>query len=359
MASPIPRTGWMQAFDERRTPNKALTSFFKARPGSFYKGSKVKIDVRRDEENVAVVVVDRTGGRENTILTFTNKEFTPPVYDEVITFEFGELLNRMAGVDEYSAADIEYSAQLTAQMIEGMTIILNKITRAVELQASQILQTGQLSLTNASGTVLYDLDFKPKTSHFPTAGADWSGVSNKLSDLESLMTVIRADSGINCATAIFGAAALNYFLDDSKVQDRLNNRRMEMGMVNPQLMDSGMTYYGSVWVGTYSVDIWAYPETYKHPQTGVATNYVGADNVILLSTRTELTLSAASVPPALQDPRVASLLPGRLSNPAQGYDITPNVYSSPNGKVIHGELESRPLLIPTQIDGFGCLQTIA
>jgi hypothetical protein len=50
-------------------------------------------------------------------------------------------------------------------------------------------------------------------------------------------------------------------------------------------------------------------------------------------------------------------MPGRLMDTGGNIDMTPNLYCTPNGKQIMAELESRPLLIPVQIDGFGCLDT--
>ena len=54
---------------------------------------------------------------------------------------------------------------------------------------------------------------------------------------------------------------------------------------------------------------------------------------------------------------MASIMPGRMVSSEEGFDVTPNLYCTPNGKQIMGELESRPLLVPVQIDGFGCLDT--
>ena len=55
------------------------------------------------------------------------------------------------------------------------------------------------------------------------------------------------------------------------------------------------------------------------------------------------------------DPRIAALLPGRMS--AGGFDVTPNVYISENNKTLKGELESNMLLLPVQLDAVGCLTT--
>lgn len=360
MTVEIKREGWLQLFTQMRSPNGFLSRFFTIKPGGVYNGDKVAIDIERYGEDVAIAIKKCTGPNLNDIDEFTTKEFTPPTYGEGFPLDVCELLNRMAGVDPYTAAYTEYAGQLVAMMAKGFTLIDDKIKRAVELQASQILQTGQLTLTNSAGDTVYELDFKPKATHFPTVGTSWSVVAtaDPLSDLEALAKVIRADGKVNPDRLVFGDVALRNFLKNDEVQTMLDNRRIDVGDIAPEFDDSGATFYGFVWVGSYRFEMWTYPDTYKDPQTGNATEYVASDKVIMTSSRTRLDMTSARVPlPLGPDPRVAGLLPGRMTSREENFDVTPNVYTTPNGKQIMGELESRPLLIPVQIDGFGCLDT--
>lgn len=359
MAVEITREGWIELYTEMRSPNNFLSRMFTPKPGSFYNGGKVAIDIQRFGEQVAIAIKKCTGPNLNDIDEFTTKEFTPPAYGEAFPLNVCDLLERMAGVDPYSAAYTEYAAQLVMQMAKGFMLVDDKIKRAVELQASQILQTGQLTLTNSAGDTVYELDFKPKATHFPTVATGWDQAgADPLGDLEALAKIIRADGKINPDRLIMGETALRNFLQNDDVKAQLDNRRIDVGEIAPEFTDSGATFYGYVWVGNYRFEIWSYPDTYEDPQTGNATEYIAPDKVVMLSSRTRLDMSSARVPlPLGPDPRVAGLLPDRMSNRDAGFDVTPNVYCTPNGKQIMGELESRPLLIPAQIDGFGCLDT--
>ena len=360
MAVELTREGWLQLFIQMRSPSGFLSRHFTIKPGGVYNGGKVAIDIKRFGEAVAVAIKKCTGPNLNDIDIFTTKEFEPPAYGEAFPLDVCELVERMEGVDPYTAAYTEFAGQLVAKMAQGFTQIDDMIKRAVELQASQILQTGILTLTDDNGATVYTLDFKPKATHFPTAVADWSGASDKLADLEALAEVIRSDGKVDPDKLIFGAQALRLFLADTVVKDLLDNRRIEMAEIAPEFRDSGATFYGHIWIGTYKFEMWAYPETFTSPETGDPVKYITTDKVIMLSSRTRLDMTSARVPlPLGPDPRVASLVPGRLSSREEGFDVTPNVYTTPNGKQIWGELESRPLLIPVQIDGFGCLDTIA
>lgn len=360
MTVEITREGWMQLYSQMRMPTGFLQRWFTVKPGNIYSGNKIALDVERYGEDVAVAIQKCTGPNLNDIDQFTTKEFTPPAYGEAFPVDVCELLNRMAGVDPYSAAYTEYASQLTAIMAKGFRLIGAKIDRAVELQASQILQTGTLTLTDDNGATVYTLSFQPKATHFPTVGTSWSNTAtaNPLNDIEDLAEVIRTDGKIDSDVLIMGKTALRNFLRNDDVTQVLDNRRIDLGAIRPEMRDSGATYYGYVWAGSYRFELWAYNEEYTDPQTGNPVKYIGDDKVIIMSSRTRLDMASARVPlPLGPDPRVAGLMPGRISSREGSYDVTPNLYATTNGKQIMGELESRPLLIPVQIDGFGCLDT--
>ena len=180
MAVELSRTGWVELFTQRRAPNGFLQSLFTVKPGGMYSGNKVAIDIQRFGEQVALVVKQCTGPRLNDADIFTTKEFTPPAYNEGIVMDVCDLLSRMAGLDPYSASYTDFAGQLVSYMVQGFALMDDKIRRAVELQASQILQTGILNLLDDNGNVLYTLDFSPKATHFPTAGTSWDAAGDPL-----------------------------------------------------------------------------------------------------------------------------------------------------------------------------------
>jgi hypothetical protein len=359
MTVEIKREGWIELFTQMRRPTMFLSRFFTIKRGGIYNGEKVAIDIQRYGEKVAIAVTKCTGPNLNDFDEFTTKEFTPPAYDEAFPLDVCDLLNRMAGVDPYTAAYMEYASQLMAKMAQGFVLIGDKVSRAVELQASQIFQTGMLVLTDENGDTRYILDFKPKATHFPTVGVSWSDLTNSdpIGDIQSISDVIRKDGKVDSNLLVMGTGALRNFIGNDKVKSNLDNRRIDMGAIRPEMRDSGATFYGFVWVGSYIFEIWTYPEYYEDAQTGDLVRYIEDDKVVVLSDRTRLDMTSARVPAAIQDPRVANLVPPRISSVEGGFDVTPNVYTTPNGKQITGELESRPLLVPVQIDGYGCLDT--
>lgn len=357
MANPF-ATGWMMRFEQMRRPTKFLQSFFTVKPGNVFNGKKVEIDIQRFGEDVAVILRQGKGPNLNDADIVTTKEFTPPKYGEAFPADVEELLERSAGIDPYTDAYIPYGQKLVSRLMRYYMLGMDMIARGVEMQAAQIMQTGKLLMSDAGG-VVFELDFKPKATHFPTVSTAWSNTaSDKLLDLENLAKVIRADGQVNPDTLIFGATAFRYFLADAKVQDALDKRRINIGEVSPRQAEGGATFIGTIWIGAYEFQMWTYPEGYKDPASGTFTQYVADDKVIMTSSNTRFDRVSARVPlPLGPDPRVAALMPGRLVSDTMDLDVTPNLWCSPNGKELFAELESRTLLIPVQIDGFGCLDT--
>ena len=360
MAVEILREGWIELFIQSRSPNMALSRLFTVKPGGIYRGSKVAIDIERFGEQVAIAIKRFTGPNLNDFDQFTTKEFEPPSYGEAFPLDVNDLINRMAGVDPFTDAYNSYASSLVFQINKGFTLVDDKISRAIELQASQILQTGILNLLNENGETVYEVNFQPKATHFPTVATAWSDTANAdpIADMEALGDVIRADGKLDVNIAIMGKDSMRYFLQNQIVQAQLDNRRIEVGRIRPEFQNSGMKYWGMVHIGQYQIELWTYPDTYEDPQTGNPVNYVAPDSCILLSDQTRLDKASAMVPlPVAPDPRVAGFIPDRMSSREDGFDVTPNVYVTPNGKQLTGELESATLLIPVQIDGFGNLDT--
>lgn len=343
--------------EQSATPRQFLAGQFQSPPQNYHTTEDVEIDIQRNGEDIAVVVQDLSvGGRENEATVFTNKRFTPPIYDEHFTLNSFELVKRRPGNDPFQ--DIDFLATAFREFSNGMRRVEDKIRRGIELQAAQVLQTGKLTLTDKNGASLYALDFKPKTTHFATVGTAWgSGGATPLADIEALADVIAVDGKVEPTRLIFGRTAWQKFIADTNVVDRLKTFGM-LGLQNlqmPQVNGAGGKFRGMINIGQYTFEIWTYAAWYKHPQTGAATYYVGDDKVIVMGDG-RLDVSFGAIPRIVApDPRLASINLDRVQNPAGGMDFTTNLWVSPDGRNLHGSVSARTLCIPTAIDTFGCL----
>jgi hypothetical protein len=351
---------------EQVAPTKMfLSGLFQTPRINFYNSESVELDILRSDEDIAIVVQDMTvGSRRNSMEIGTNKEFTAPVYSESIPLNSFDLLKREAGNNPF--ADVSFRSKLQAKLLRGMSQIDAKIKRAIELQASQIFQTGVLDLKDSSGTTLFTLDYKPKATHFPTVGTSWSaGGSTKLADLASLANVIRADGKTKPDQLIMGNGAYFNFVSDDEVRKFYNNdiRMGQSSLTGTDMNAEDAVFRGVVDIENYKYDVWTYDGQYKDPQTSSITKYVEDDKVIMRASKGRMDATFGDIPNIgrILGQQKLNLLPqmaGRFSSARGGMDLITNLWLSNDGKTLEFSVESRPLLIPTAIDTYGCLDTI-
>jgi hypothetical protein len=338
-----------------------LSGFFRSPPQNFHTTEDVEMDIQRDDEQVAIVIHDLSvGARKNEASLYTNKRFRPPIFDEEGHVSAYDAIRRQPGQSPFMTPD--YAANATRAAFDIFRRLELKIRRAVELMASQVLQTGILTLIDSSGTAQYTLDFSPKSSHMATVGTTWAldgSTGDPLADLGALATVVRRDGKVEPNKLVFGDSAWIRFLANAKVKAALESRRGVLAEIAPVARGSGATFQGWVWIGHYRFEMWTYDGYYKHPQTGTLTPYVATDNVIMLGDgRLDLTFGAIPIitPP---DQRALPFLPPRIGSEGRGLDLTTNAWVTPDGKHVMVSAGTRPLTIPTAIDTFARLDVTA
>lgn len=345
-------------------PTGFFSGMFIVRPGNIYNTEAVEVDVQRSGEQVAVVVHDISAGyRMNSSDLYQNKEFTPPVYKEAFTINAFTLLKRQAGQNPFQSP--VFRANLTNQFFKGMVKIDQKIRRAIELQAAQVMQTGKIILTDINGNPAYELDYKPRASHFPTASVAWDAAgSDKISDLKGLCDQIRDNGKARADQVIFGSDAWLAFLNDEKAMKAFETRRIDLGMISrvPNRGQDSAQYRGTIDIGSYSLDVWTYGGTYEDAN-GEVKEYLDPAKVVVRASSGRLDGTFGAIPNIGEilgtGPRQQLLpeLPARMTGVAEGVDFHTNVWTDERGENLYGGVGARPLMIPTAIDTFACLDT--
>lgn len=357
------RTARMLAvYEQRAAPTRFLSGMFQSPPGNFHNTEEVEIDIVRSEEDIAIVIDDlSTGSRMNSADIYTNKGFKPPIFDEAFALNSHDLVKRVPGQHTFQNPD--FRMNIVKQMLSGMHKMDAKIRRTIELQASQALQTGIITLVNSGGDELYALDFQGKSAHFPTAGTSWATETGAgmLEDLETLGEVIRNNGLADPDQILFGTDAFEKFISNSDVKARFDTRRIDLGSLGMgQSVGEGGTFQGIIQLGNYQYSIFTYGGRYKHPQTGVKTPFLDPGKVVIRASSGRLDATFGAIPNFNVLHGAGSLLPelpSRMSMSGSGMDMFTNVWVSPNGKQLFGGVGARPLMIPTAIDTYGCLNT--
>jgi hypothetical protein len=354
----------LKAYTQMAPPTLFLSGLFQSPPENFHTSEEVEIDIVRSDEDISIVIQDlSTGYRANAEDLYTNKGFKPPIHKESLGINSFDLIKRMPGQDPFQSPD--FRANVILRMFNGMKKIESKIRRSIELQASQVLQTGTVTLSDSNGVALYTLDYKPKATHFPTAGTSWATATGeqKISDISDLAEVIRNDGLSDPDQLLMGIDAFENFISDAEIQKRFDIRRIDLGTIAPmEMRGNGGTFRGIVEIGNYRYDVWTYGGRYKHPQTGVKTKFLDDGKIVVRASSGRMDATFGAIPNigSLVGGQATGLLPelpGRISNAAGGMDLFTNAWLSNDGEQLFGGVGARPLMIPTAIDTFGCLDT--
>ena len=121
----------------------------------------------------------------------------------------------------------------------------------------------------------------------------------------------------------------------------------------------GGNFRGVLELGNFKVAVWTYGGRYDAPQTGNSTQYIVPDYVIARASRGRLAATFGDIPKFSTGAQVPLGLPRRMSSRGSGMDIMTNAYTDASGKSLFVEGGARPLMIPTAIDSFARLHTIA
>jgi hypothetical protein len=348
----------LRPFLEKAPEPQFLSGFFQTPPENFYTSQTVEIDIVRDGEDVAVAITDlATGGRYNANSTGSNKEFTPPVFKEIGSLNGFQLMSREPGDNPYESRPWAAKAMLRIGTLTGK--MQGKIRRAIELMCSQIFQTGTVTLVNEAGVAVFTLDFQAKNAHFVTT-TPWAvdgATGNPYGDIDTLAQNIRKNGKRSPDTLLLGTTAQERFLANARIKELLKadgfyGQRMQLVPERPGA--DGANFLGAITINNYRYNLWGYDAHYNNSQTGESAPFLGADKVVMLSSKARLDLTFGAVPRiAPPEARAMPFMPSRVSG--GGFDMSPNAWLSPDGETLSVSISSRPLPIPTEIDSFGCL----
>jgi len=356
------RTAFLEAWIQENLFFPFLSTFFRTLPRDIVDAEKLQIEIKRGSRRVAPVIssVTQRGGRIRKD-KYTGKEFTPPVVALSADFAPGDLIEKAFGQNEYQTAATSYATQLMNLILDKVSEIDPQMIRAIEYQIAQILQSGQMKLYDENGKAVYELNFYPKATHFPTVSISWSDEDSTPDvDLENLIDVIESDGETTIENAIFGKTARINYLNNSKVNDKFDLSRMASGTYQPTMRNPGVKFLGNLLVGSTYLDCWQYDGTYIHPDTGVLTKFVADDKVILLPSNVgpnvDLRIAHCRVPIVLPpDLRFSGMVPSYANLGNRAYSL--RVWGDDEADALNIEVKDRPLAIPVSIDAFGCLDT--
>jgi len=222
----------------------------------------------------------------------------------------------------------------------------DQITRREEWMAAQGLQTGKI-VVKGDG-IDTEIDFSMLSTHkVSLSGGDlWTDTTNSkpLSDLKTWRRIIGQDSGLSPNVAVFGNDAWDAFVEHTKVQNLLDLRRIDLGIIDPVALPNGVTYQG--FLKEVAIDLYTYDEWYYDEDTSSEKPMIDAKKVILGSTNAR----AARHYGMIQD------MEAEKNFAVSRY---PKSWVTKDPGIRWVMLQSAPVVCPHQIDGFLYAQVVA
>jgi hypothetical protein len=340
-----------------------LSSFFVTSPDSFTDAETCDLDEVFEGEEIAPTVTDLSTGAVTLVEDkFINKQIPFPVYALRKPAQIAALMNRQPGESAFVTTKVNWLARLANILVRGMGRMTRMIRRSMELQASQVLQSGDIILTDEKGKQTFKLGLSPKASHFPTVTTPWSDVANAdpLADIDALADTIRDDGLVDVTTLIFGKDAWINFIKNEWVRENMKKDVLNMGELNPQIINKGGKRMGYIDYGSNRYLLFTYNARYNpFGNAEIKNKFIDDNNIILLPDIADLDFRRVfgGIPTVRANTTFDQIFGADKTQIGEEYDIRPRVWFSEDNETWMGEVKSRPLMLPVSMNRFGCLKT--
>lgn len=255
------------------------TIFFGAEPVNFTT-AHVDIDIIKGNRKMAPfvrpnrpgVIVDRSGS--------VMRSYKPPHVKPKLETNAGMLLNqRQPGEEIYSErTPLDRAGDQLARDMEDLD---DQISRREEWMRAQALTTGMVPV---NGDGVDDIvDFQMDDEHLVTEAVQWSEeTADPIADLKKYKRRIAKKSGRTANACVMSSEASDAFMANKTVIEKLNTRRVDIGVIRPQELPDGVTYLG--YLNDPGMDLYAYEEWYL-PDEGEELPMIPAGGLIVGPTR--------------------------------------------------------------------------
>ena len=260
---------------------------------TFFRNSRVfdtdtvDVDIVKGKRRIAPYVSPYLEGKKVERIGYQTNTIKPGYVKPKTETNVAHLLKRVPGVTVYEG-NMTPAQRAAMQLGEDLRELNDMIDRTEEFQCAEALNTGVVTISGEG--MNFTVDFLMDASHKITlAGANlWSdSASDPLKNLRTWRRKIIQDSGLNPDTIVMAANVVDVFLEHDRIKNTLDNRRIDRGFINPQLLPDGVTYLG--YMPEIGCDIYAYDEWYIDPVSEIETAMVPDNKVWMGASRAQNT----------------------------------------------------------------------
>lgn len=253
--------------------------------GTVFPTKKVLIEYKKGNKKMAPFVIPRKGGITVEREGYTSMEYVPPYIAPQRALTIDDLNAKGFGESLYTTKTPQ---QRQAEVLgEDLSELSDMIDRRHEWMCREIILKGEVIMKHYAekygvGTPVekvlrfyesaFENEYTP-TINWGKAGCDIYG------DLESMVEML-VNVGCPATDLNMSADAYREFLKDTTIKELLNNRRMELGHINPKELPNGVTYAGTIVVFGKTLDIFIYAEQFED-EDGVVKSFMPSGTVFI------------------------------------------------------------------------------
>jgi hypothetical protein len=261
-----------------------LDTFFTKVPA--HTTEAIDIDIIDGKRRLAPFVSPRMKGKVMEKLGRHTESYKPAYVKPKMVTTAEDLLVRQPGELVYQDG-LDLQQRAATQLANELTELNDMITRREEWMAAQAVQTGKIIV---KGEGVDDVvDFGMKDTHLVTlAGtALWSAktTAKPIDKFREWCKLINKDAGVVATDAILGSEAYLAMLGTDQIASStsslFNMLRVNMGIIDPQAFDNGVTYIGHI--NELGLDLWTYDEYFVDDDTDQEGPMIDPKRVVVLS----------------------------------------------------------------------------
>lgn len=297
----------------------------------------VDVDYYKGRRRMAPFVAPKLAGKMIEREGFHTKTYKAPMLKPKRILTADDLMKRSMGEHIYSGRTPDQRAM--EHLAQDLADLDEAITRREEWMVAQVLFTGKVEMVGEGVKETLDFQFTNKTE-ISQADKKWtSAKSDPIADLQSWRQAIIKDSGITPDMVIIASDVVHAFINHPSVQKILDNKRIELGKIEPRLLPNGVTYIGSI--PLLGMDIYSYDEWYVDEVDDQIKSLVPSGTVLVASTRAKSSFMYGAV----------TLQAGESFHTFEGSRI-PKTWMKEDPDARHIQIYSRPVPVPHEVNSW-------
>lgn len=301
----------------------------------------IDIDIVKGDRRMAAFINPVVGGKVLKDKGYKTVSYKAPAISVLNPTTAEDAMERLPGEDLYSGMTPEDRA--AQQLIYDYQRLNDAATRREEWMAVRAIMDGQIHVVGEDVNDIIDFGLTNKVK--VETSKQWGKAAAKpLDDLGDWVDQVLIGGFSNVDHVIMGKTALRNFLNDASVQKVLDNRRIEMGIINPKKLPNGAKYVGHI--NEPDLDIYTYSGVYLDDWTdpeNPETKSLIEDNKVALMPSNPSFMRAYALTSYINDnKRTITAQTPRL--------LRTYVEHGPDRVIM--ELQTRPLTIPDKADSW-------